>query len=140
MNNNLLDYKKTKYRYFMDNLKLFSIKPIIKYTVPVPKDPTVDESKKEFFDRNYPYVTITNIHFKHMIDDAAKGLVALGIKKGDIVTICHTNTPEMFCMDYALSKIGAIPNYIYPNVTADEMKYYIDELNSKYMFILDIQA
>ena len=137
MNNNLLDIKKTKYRYFMDNLKLFPIKPIIKYTVPVPNDPTVDESKQEFFDRKYPDVTITNVKFKNMIDKTAKALVALGIKKGDIVTICHTNTPEMFCMDYALSKIGAIPNYIYPNVTADEMKYYIDELNSKYMFILD---
>ena len=140
MNNNLLDIKKTKYRYFMDNLKLFPIRPLIKYTVPVPKDSSVDESKQEFFDRNYPCVTITNMHFKRMIEDTAKALVALGVKKGDIVTICHTNTPEMFCMDYALSKIGAIPNYIYPNVTKDEMKYYIDELNSKYMFILDDDA
>ena len=124
MNNNLLNYKKTKYRYFMDNFKLFPIKPIIKYTVPVPKDPSVDESKQEFFDRNYPYVTITNLHFKHMIDKVANALIAQGIKKGDIITICQTNTPEMFYMDYALSKIGAIPNYIYPNVTKEEMKYY----------------
>ncbi len=137
MDNNKLDIKKTKYRYLMDNLKLFPIKPIMKYTIPVPKDPTIDESKQEFFDRNYPDVTITNLHFKHMIDKTAKALVAMGIKKGDIVTICQTNTPEMFYMDYALNKIGAIPNYIYPNVTADEMKYYIDELDSKYMFILD---
>ena len=40
-------------------------------------------------------------------------------------------------MDYALNKIGAIANYIYPNVTAEEMRYYLDEMNSQYMFILD---
>ena len=137
MNNNKLDINKTKYRYLMDNLNLFPIRPIITYTIPVPNDPTVDESKQEFFDRKYPDVKITNLHFKHMIDKTAKALIALGVKKGDIVTMCQTNTPEMFYMDYALSKIGAKANFIYPNVTAEEMKYYMDELDSKFMFILD---
>ena len=137
MKDNKIDINKTKYRYLMDNLKLFPIRPIITYTIPVPKDPSVDESKQEFFDRRYPDVKITNLHFKHMIDKTAKALVAYGVKKGDIVTICHTNTPEMFYMDYALSKIGAKANFIYPNVTAEEMKYYMNELDSKYMFILD---
>ena len=137
MKDNKLNINKTKYRYLMDNLKLFPIRPIITYTIPVPNDPTVDESKQEFFDRKYPDVKITNLHFKHMIDKTAKALVAYGVKKGDIVTICQTNTPEMFYMDYALSKIGAKANFIYPNVTAEEMKYYMEELDSKYMFILD---
>lgn len=135
MKNNKLDIKKTKYRYFMDNLNLFPIKPIMKYTIPVPKG---EENKDtEFFDRNYPDVTITNLKMKQMIEKTAKALVAMGVKKGDIVTICQTNTPETFYMDYALNKIGAVANYIYPNVTAEEMKYYIEELDSKYLFILD---
>lgn len=130
-----MNIKKTKYRYFMDNLVLFPIKPIMKYTIPVPKGP---ESKDtEFFDRDYPDVTITNIKMKQMIEKTAKALVAMGVKKGDILTICQTNTPETFYMDYALNKIGAVANYIYPNVTAEEMKYYIEELDSKYLFILD---
>ena len=137
MKDNKLNINKTKYRYLMDNLKLFPIRPIITYTIPVPNDPTVDESKQEFFDRKYPDVKITNLHFKHMIDKTAKALIAYGVKKGDIVTICQTNTPEMFYMDYALNKIGAKANFIYPNVTAEEMKYYMEELDSKYMFILD---
>ena len=132
-----MNINKTKYRFLMDNLNVFPIRPIMIYTIPVPNDPTVDESNQEFFDRTYPDVEITNLHFKHMIEDTAKALVAYGVKKGDIVTICHTNTPEILYMDYALSKIGAIPNYIYPNVTAEEMKYYMEELDSKYMFILD---
>lgn len=133
--NNKLNINKTKYRYFMDNLVLFPIKPIMKYTIPVPKGPETKDT--EFFDRNYPDVTITNIKMKQMIEKTAKALVAYGVKKGDIVTICQTNTPETFYMDYALNKIGAVANYIYPNVTAEEMKYYIEELDSKYLFILD---
>lgn len=132
---NKLDIKKTKYRYLMDNLSLTPVRPIINYTIPVPLG--VETKDDEFFNRVYPDVDITNIAFKKHIDGVAKALVALGVKNGDIVTICQTNTPETIYMDYALSKIGAVPNYIYPNVTADEMKYYIEELNSKYMFILD---
>ena len=37
MENNKLNIKKTKYRYFMDNLKLFPINTILTYTIPVPK-------------------------------------------------------------------------------------------------------
>lgn len=135
MDTKKMNINKTKYRYFMDNLVLFPIKPIMKYTIPVPKGEETKDT--EFFDRDYPDVTITNLKMKQMIDKTAKALVAYGIKKGDIVTICQTNTPETFYMDYALSKIGAVANYIYPNVTAEEMKYYIEELDSKYLFILD---
>ena len=137
MRDTILDYKKTKYQYFSDNFKVFPVRPQLIYTVPVKKDPKQDESLLEFYDRNYPEVVITNLEFKLMVEQVAKALVAYGIKKGDIVTICHTNTPEVMYMDYALSKIGAIPNYIYPNVTPEEMKLYMTELNSKYMFILD---
>lgn len=135
MNNTKLDINKTKYRYLMDNLDLSKTRPLIKYCIPVPKGE--EKPTDEFFDRDYPDVTITNKKFVEMIDKTAKGLLAYGIRKGDVVTICQTNTPEIFYMDYALNKIGAIPNYIYPNVTAEEMKYYIDELDSKYLFILD---
>lgn len=135
MNEKLLNINKTKYRYLMDNLDLSKERPIIKYCIPVPRGE--EKPTDEFFDRDYPDVTISNKKFVKMIDKTAKALLSYGVKKGDIVTICQTNTPEIIYMDYALNKIGAIPNYIYPNVTAEEMRYYLDELNSKYMFILD---
>lgn len=135
MNNNKLNINKTKYEYLKDNLSLFPVKPIITYTIPVPKKE--ENSDTEFFDRNYPDVKISNIKLNSMINKTAKALLALGVKKGDIVTICHTNTPETIYMDYALNLIGAIPSYIYPNLTSGEIKFFIDELNSKYLFILD---
>ncbi|MBQ6164121.1 MAG: AMP-binding protein [Clostridia bacterium] len=128
-----LDINKTKYRYFMDNVKPEGTALI--YTIPVPRGE--EKPTDEFFDRDYPDVKISYKKFLRMIDKTAKALIAYGVRAGDVVTVCQTNTPEIFYMDYALSKIGAIPNYIYPNITADEMKYYIDELNSKYVFVLD---
>jgi len=133
MENAKLNINKTKYRYFMDNVKPEGTAII--YTIPVPRGE--EKPTDEFFDRDYPDVKISYKKFIKMIDKTAKGLLAYGVKKGDIVTVCHTNTPEIFYMDYALNKIGAIPNYIYPNITADEMKYFIEELDSKFVFVLD---
>lgn len=135
MNQNLLDINKTKYRYLMDNIDLSKEQPILKYCIPVPKGE--EKLTDEFYNRDYPDVTISNYKFVKMIDKVANSLVAYGIKAGDVVTVCQTNTPEIMYMDYALNKIGACANYIYPNITAEEMKYYIEELNSKCLFILD---
>lgn len=135
MSKNLLDINKTKYRYLMDNIDLSKKQPILKYCIPVPKGE--EKPTDEFYNRDYPDVTISNYKFIKMIDKVANSLVAYGIKAGDVITICQTNTPEIIYMDYALNKIGACANYIYPNVTAEEMKYYIEELNSKCLFILD---
>ena len=133
MDNAKLNINKTKYRYFMDNVKPEGTAII--YTIPVPKGE--EKPTDEFFDRDYPDVKISYKKFIKMIDKTAAALCAYGVNKGDIVTVCHTNTPEIFYMDYALNKIGAIPNYIYPNITADEMKYFIEELDSKFVFVLD---
>ncbi|MBQ6020805.1 MAG: acyl--CoA ligase [Clostridia bacterium] len=128
-----LNINKTKYRYFMDNVKPEGTAMI--YTIPVPRGE--EKPTDEFFDRDYPDVKISYKKFLRMIDKTAKALIAYGVRAGDVVTVCHTNTPEIFYMDYALSKIGAIPNYIYPNITAKEMKHFIEELSSKYVFVLD---
>lgn len=133
MDQKKLDINKTKYRYFMDNVKPEGTAII--YTIPVPRGE--EKPTDEFFDRDYPDVKISYKKLLRMIDKTAKALIAYGVRAGDVVTICHTNTPEIFYMDYALSKIGAIPNYIYPNITAEEMKYFINELDSKYVFVLD---
>ena len=52
--------------------------------------------------------------FLTRIDAAARGLVAMGIGKGDRVTICMPNTPQALDCFYALNRIGAIPNMIHP--------------------------
>ena len=72
------------------------------------------------------------------IDKCAKSLVAMGVKKGDIVTICMPTTPEMVYMFYALSKIGAVSNMIDPRKSAKEIEEYANEVNSKVFLGIDL--
>jgi len=72
------------------------------------------------------------------IEECAKSLTALGVKKGDIVTICMPTTPEMVYMFYALSEIGAISNMIDPRKSPSEIEEYTKEVNSKIFLGIDV--
>ena len=65
------------------------------------------------------------------IDSCAKSLKKLGVKKGDIVTVCMPTTPEMVYIFYALSKLGAVSNMIDPRKSQKEIEEYTKEVNSK---------
>ena len=134
MNNNKTDINKTKYRYFLDNANKFLNKTAITYTIPIEKGPTDEDSVD--LNRIYKDVKISKRKLIEQINMTADALWMMGIREGDIVTICSSNTPETIYMDYALNKIGAVPNYIYPNLTADEMKYFFEESKSEYVFML----
>ncbi|HIT34176.1 MAG TPA: acyl--CoA ligase [Candidatus Faecousia intestinigallinarum] len=79
----------------------------------------------------------TYAEFLDKIDAAAKGLVKLGIKKGDRVTICMPNTPQALDCFYALNRIGAIPNMIHPLSAAQEIAFYLNVSHSKAILTLD---
>jgi len=75
--------------------------------------------------------------FLQRIDTAARGLTALGIKKGDRVTICMPNTPQALDCFYALNRIGAIPNMIHPLSAAREIEFYLNFSASRAILTLD---
>ena len=75
--------------------------------------------------------------FLARIDEAARGLVALGIGKGDKVTICMANTPQAVDCFYACNRIGAIPNMIHPLSAAGEIAFYLRVSGSKAILTLD---
>ena len=75
--------------------------------------------------------------FLRRIDAAAKGLYAMGIRKGDKVTICMANTPQALDCFYALNRIGAIPNMIHPLSAAKEIAFYLNFSRSKAILTLD---
>ena len=134
MKDSKLDINKTKYRYFIDNANRFLDKTAITYAIPIEKGETPYDSVD--LNRIYKDVKISKRELIDNINLVSDALWMLGIREGDIVTICSSNTPETIYMDYALNKIGAVPNYIYPNLTADEMKYFFDEVKSEYVFML----
>lgn len=75
--------------------------------------------------------------FLDRIDRAAKALYALGIRKGDRVTICMPNTPQAIDCFYALNRIGAVSNMIHPLSATEEITFYIDISKSKAILTLD---
>ena len=75
--------------------------------------------------------------FLQRIDAAARGLTAMGIRKGDRVTICMANTPQALDCFYALNRIGAIPNMIHPLSAAKEIAFYLNFSKSKAILTLD---
>ena len=82
-----------------------------------------------------------NITYKqlfHSIEETAKALLALGVKKGDIVMMSLPNIPEAAYVFYAVNRIGAILNTFDPRTSIEVIKQDIVESNSKYLIIVDV--
>ena len=75
--------------------------------------------------------------FLRRIDAAAKGLTAMGLRRGDRVTICMANTPQALDCFYACNRIGVIPNMIHPLSAAKEIAFYLNFSKSKAILTLD---
>lgn len=72
------------------------------------------------------------------IEQVAKSLKAMGVKKGEVVTICLPNTPESAYLFYACSKIGAIADYIDPTESEEGLEKYLNISNPKYLIMLNL--
>lgn len=73
------------------------------------------------------------ITYGQLIDNISiveKALIALGVKKGDIVTVAMPSTPEAVYCVYALNKIRAVANMIHPLAGANEIVGYLNEVKS----------
>ena len=79
----------------------------------------------------------TYAQFMKRIDATARGLIAMGICKGDKVTVCMPNTPQALDCFYALNRIGAIGNMIHPLSAAGEIVFYLNFSKSKAILTLD---
>ena len=79
----------------------------------------------------------TFAEFMERIDRTAKAYLAMGIGRGDRVTICMPNCPQALDSFYALNRIGAVSNMIHPLSAASEIKFYLDFSKSKAILTLD---
>lgn len=72
------------------------------------------------------------------IDRTAKALGAIGVQKGEIITIAMPTTPEMVYLLYAISKIGAVANMIDPRTSREGIIEYTREAGSKLFITIDL--
>ncbi|MYL61193.1 AMP-binding protein, partial [Virgibacillus halodenitrificans] len=77
----------------------------------------------------YPELNMrkTYSEFNEMVDKAAKGLMALGIKKDEHVAIWSDNKPEWLTSQFATGKMGAVLVTVNTNYQAKELEYLLKQ-------------
>ncbi len=79
----------------------------------------------------------TYYEFNKEVDKFAKGLLGMGIQKGDHVAIWATNYPEWLILFFATARIGAVLVTVNTNYKETELEYLLSNSDSKALFICD---
>jgi len=67
----------------------------------------------------------------------AKGLMALGVKRGDHVSVWTTNVPEWVYLQFALGMVGGVLVTINTNYQSHELGYILQQSDSTTLFLID---
>ncbi|MBQ9019092.1 MAG: AMP-binding protein [Bacilli bacterium] len=109
----------------------FTTKSIYHYM----KDSVGDD--KDYIALNYFNNRISYNEFFDNIDTCARALRSFGVKEKDVVTICLPNMPEAIYVFYACNKIGAIADMVHPLSSPEQIKFYLNENKSRFLFLID---
>jgi len=74
--------------------------------------------------------------FNEVCRQVAKGLMRLGVKKGDNVSIWAYNVPEWVILQFATAKIGAILVTINTSYKSAELEYILSQSDSSTLFLV----
>ncbi|HEY9059672.1 MAG TPA: AMP-binding protein [Pseudobacteroides sp.] len=75
--------------------------------------------------------------FKDLTDTVAKGLMAMGVKKGDHVSIWATNYPEWLLTMFATAKIGAVMVTVNTNYKIFEVEYLLRQSDTSTLILIE---
>ena len=73
----------------------------------------------------------------NQVDTVALALKELGLKRGDVATICLPNVPQAVVFFYAVNKIGVIANMVHPKTPPFELREFMTSTRSEYLIILN---
>ncbi|MDR1779978.1 MAG: AMP-binding protein, partial [Tannerella sp.] len=82
---------------------------------------------KEFLVYSDRDLRLTWRQFNQRVDDMAKGLMAIGVKRGTHVGIWATNVPDWLTFLYASAKIGAILVTVNTNYKQSELEFLVKD-------------
>ncbi len=85
------------------------------------------------------YVAIDYLELLERVDEAAAGLLALGVNKGDRVGIMSFNRPEWVIADLAVLKLGGIVVPFYNNLPASYLRYVLHDSGVETLFLENAQ-
>jgi fatty-acyl-CoA synthase len=81
-------------------------------------------------------VRYTYAQFRDECDRVAKGLIALGVQKGEHVGIWATNYPEWVVAQFATAKIGAVLVTVNPAYRAHELEYVLKQSDAATLMLI----
>ena len=87
-----------------------------------------------YADRNLRF---TWCQFDRRVKDMAKGLLALGLKKGDHLGIWATNVPDWLTFMYATAKIGVVLVTVNTNYRTHELEYLVRQSDISTLCLID---
>ena len=101
----------------------------------------LDEMAERYSDNEalvYPErgLRYTYQEFNEVCRQVAKGLLKLGIRKGDNISIWAYNVPEWVVLQFATAKIGAILVTVNTSYKSAELEYILDQSDSTTLFMV----
>jgi fatty-acyl-CoA synthase len=79
----------------------------------------------------------TYSEFYQTCRDVAKGLLSIGIKRGDNVAVWTTNIPEWLYLQFALGMTGGILVTVNTNYQTHELEYILKQSESTTLFLME---
>ncbi|MDR2851121.1 MAG: AMP-binding protein [Desulfovibrio sp.] len=122
--------EKVRERHALFELREWTLGQILDHTVA--RFP--DGEAVVYADREY---RLTWREFAAVVDRFAKGLMALGVKKGEKVAVWATNVPYWVALQFATAKIGAILLTVNTNYREHELRYLLTHSECENIFIID---
>ncbi len=96
---------------------------------------------KEALVYNYPELglnlRLTFEHYRYEVDKVARGMIALGIKKGAHVAVWAPNVPEWILLQLALARIGAVMVTVNTAYKASEVEYVLRQGDISALFLVE---
>ena len=93
----------------------------------------LSETALEYYGRKFTFADL----FVNVKKTAA-AFRALGVKKGDIITVVSVMTPEVIYAFYAVDMIGATLNLVDPRYSVEGIHEYIEEVDSHLLVCLNV--
>jgi fatty-acyl-CoA synthase len=87
-----------------------------------------------YVDRDF---RLTYAQFREVVDQLAKGLMALGVQKGEKVAVWATNVPYWVAMQFATAKIGAVLLTVNTYYKVKELEYLLQQSDAEYFMLID---
>ena len=93
-----------------------------------------DRDALVYVDRDF---RLTYNEFARVVDQLAKGLMALGVQKDEKVAVWATNIPYWVALQFATAKIGAVLLTVNTNYKTAELAYLLEQSDTQTLFIID---